>query len=49
MVELDDVLGPGARLLVERMASTDDWAARFDLLDRALLDRLERAPLPRPR
>ncbi|GAA2101273.1 helix-turn-helix domain-containing protein [Streptomyces albiaxialis] len=48
VVELDDVLGPGARLLVERLAGTGDWSARFDLLDRALLSRLERGPDPAP-
>lgn len=48
VVELEDVLGPGARLLVERLADTPDWAARFDVLDSALLARLERNPDPAP-
>lgn len=33
VVELRDVLGPEARVLVERLEATRDWAARFDLLD----------------
>lgn len=44
VVELCEVLGPGAELLVQRLAETCDWAARFDLLDAALLARLERGP-----
>ncbi|WP_449352802.1 helix-turn-helix domain-containing protein [Streptomyces shaanxiensis] len=47
-VEIRDVLGPGAGVLVERMAATRDWAARFDLLDAALLDRLGLGPDPTP-
>ena len=47
-VEMRDVLGPGAGVLVERMAAAPDWAARFDLLDAALLARLEYGPLPTP-
>lgn len=47
-VEIRDVLGPEARVLVERLASTPDWAARFDLLDEALLDRLGDGPEPSP-
>ncbi|WP_454345596.1 helix-turn-helix domain-containing protein [Streptomyces canus] len=47
-VEVRDVLGPGADVLVERMAATPDWAARFDLLDTALLGRLEYGPRPTP-
>jgi len=47
-VALDDLLGPAARELTERLASTDDWAERFALVDRALLDRLEEAPDPDP-
>ncbi|MFJ8042624.1 helix-turn-helix domain-containing protein [Kitasatospora sp. NPDC096147] len=48
VVDLPDVLGPEAGVLVERMAATPDWAARFDLLDAALLVRLERSPEPAP-
>ncbi|MEV7069593.1 AraC family transcriptional regulator [Streptomyces sp. NPDC093990] len=47
-VEIRDVLGPDAGVLVERMAATSDWAARFDLLDAALLARLEHGPRPAP-
>ncbi|WP_371502076.1 AraC family transcriptional regulator [Kitasatospora sp. NBC_00374] len=47
-VELRDVLGPEAPALVERLAGTRDWAARFDLLDAALLARLARGPEPAP-
>ena len=48
IVELEDVLGPQARELVERLAATPDWTARFDLLDLALLNRIERGPDPAP-
>ncbi|WP_348540985.1 AraC family transcriptional regulator [Streptomyces sp. SAI-041] len=47
-VEIRDILGPGAGVLVDRMAATPDWAARFDLLDAALLARLEYGPRPAP-
>ena len=47
-VEIQDVLGPEAGTLVERIASTGDWAARFDLLDAALLARLGCGPEPTP-
>lgn len=43
-----DVLGPEADVLVERMAATPDWAVRFDLLDAALLARLDYGPPPTP-
>ncbi|GAA1098140.1 helix-turn-helix domain-containing protein [Nocardiopsis composta] len=39
IVPLEEVLGPQARGLVERMAEALGWAERFDLLDAALLDR----------
>ncbi|MGW6691083.1 helix-turn-helix domain-containing protein [Streptomyces sp. NPDC054961] len=48
VVELGDVLGPEAAVLVERLEATRDWGARFDLLDLALTARLERGPLPAP-
>ncbi|MEU0967297.1 AraC family transcriptional regulator [Streptomyces sp. NPDC005917] len=47
-VEIQDVLGPDAGRLVDRMAATGDWAARFDLLDAALLARLGSGPEPAP-
>ncbi|OEJ32880.1 helix-turn-helix domain-containing protein [Streptomyces subrutilus] len=48
VVELSDVLGPDAGLLVEQLAATGDWGARFDLLDFALSARLEHGPDPAP-
>ncbi|MDG4861960.1 AraC family transcriptional regulator [Streptomyces sp. T-3] len=48
VVELTDVLGPGAGVLVERLAATVDWASRFDLLDGALAARLGQGPDPAP-
>ncbi|MFJ8011490.1 helix-turn-helix domain-containing protein [Streptomyces sp. NPDC096339] len=48
VVELRDVLGPESGVLVERLAATGDWSARFDLLDTALSARLARGPLPAP-
>ncbi|MEU9142379.1 AraC family transcriptional regulator [Streptomyces sp. NPDC048349] len=48
VVELGDVLGPEAGVLVEQLAATTDWGARFDLLDLALAARLERGPDPAP-
>ena len=48
VVELRDVLGPRSTELIERLSATRDWSRRFDLLDRALLDRLARGPLPAP-
>ncbi|WP_033817752.1 AraC family transcriptional regulator [Kitasatospora sp. MBT63] len=47
-VELSAVLGPEAGELVERLAATRDWAARFDLLDAVLLARLGHSPAPAP-
>ncbi|MDV9172846.1 AraC family transcriptional regulator [Streptomyces sp. W16] len=47
-VEIRDVLGPEAETLVDRMAATQDWTTRFDLLDGALLARLGRGPEPAP-
>lgn len=47
-IEISDVLGPEAERLVERLVSTRDWAARFDLLDAALLARLGCGPEPAP-
>ncbi|GGT02092.1 MULTISPECIES: helix-turn-helix domain-containing protein [Streptomyces] len=47
-VGLGDVLGPAARLLVDRMAATPSWTTRFDLLDAALTARLDSGPVPAP-
>jgi len=45
-VGLDDVLGPLARELVDRLASAGAWPARFAELDDVLLARLRRARPP---
>jgi AraC-like DNA-binding protein len=42
-VALDQVLGPGAALLRERLLAAPTWAARFDVLDAELLARLDPA------
>ncbi|MGW0708216.1 helix-turn-helix domain-containing protein [Streptomyces sp. NPDC002643] len=47
-VRIEDVLGPDAGRLVERLAAMPDWAGRFDLLDAALLARLGGGPEPAP-
>ncbi len=47
-VALDDLLGPFAAELTDRLASADDWASRFALLDRVLLDRATEGPHPDP-
>lgn len=41
-VAFDDVLGPAARHLVERLGNTRSWADRLDLLEAFLVDRWER-------
>ena len=43
VVELDDLLGAGADLLVEQLHDAVDWQARFALLDEALVRRLDSA------
>lgn len=43
-VSLDDLLGPGAARLAERIADAGSWAERFALLDTALRLRLAAAP-----
>jgi AraC-like DNA-binding protein len=48
VVDLDDVLGPGADLLVERLHDAPDWDARFDLLDALIARRVEAAGPPPP-
>ncbi|MFJ3913751.1 hypothetical protein [Streptomyces vinaceus] len=48
VVRLDSVLGPETDALVERLAATPDWDARFDLLDAVLLGRLAWGPAPAP-
>jgi AraC-like DNA-binding protein len=47
VVDLADVLGTAAAATLEgRLAETNDWAARFDRVDRLLLARLSDAPAP---
>jgi AraC-like DNA-binding protein len=48
VVALEDVLGPGTPLLVERLHDAPGWAERFALLDAALLRRLAGGPEPAP-
>ncbi|WUI03551.1 AraC family transcriptional regulator [Spirillospora sp. NBC_00431] len=46
--DLPDLLGRGARTLVERLAATASWGERFDVLDGFLLRRLDAGPVPDP-
>ena len=48
VVAIEDVLGPRAPLLVERLQAASGWAERFALLDAALLRRLADGPAPAP-
>ena len=48
VVELDDLIGPGALELVERMWEQPGWERRFALLDRAIAARVERARVVPP-
>jgi AraC-like DNA-binding protein len=48
VVELADLLGARAGLLLERLAHAPDWGARFALLDAELARRADAAPPPRP-
>jgi AraC-like DNA-binding protein len=48
VVELDDVLGPEARRLSERLACAGSWEARFALLDDVLARRLRDTAPPPP-
>ncbi|MFE2868821.1 helix-turn-helix domain-containing protein [Embleya sp. NPDC059259] len=48
VVGLDDVLGPAADELIERLAATTDWARRFALLDNTLLHRIDQGPAVDP-
>jgi AraC-like DNA-binding protein len=43
VVELDDLLGPEAAELAERLAGAPDWGARLDLFERAIAGRVLRA------
>jgi AraC-like DNA-binding protein len=44
VVELDDLVGPAAGELAERLATAPDWAARIDLFERAIATRVLAAP-----
>ena len=46
-VGLEDILGAPARELVERLADTPGWPARFAIAERAIADRLAAALPPR--
>jgi AraC-like DNA-binding protein len=48
VLPLDDVLGAAAGELTERLACATSWTARFDILDRFILSRVERARRPSP-
>lgn len=45
-VDVEDVLGAGARELVERLHGAPSWGERFDIVDAFLLDRLASAHAP---
>lgn len=49
VVDLDDVLGPRAEQLLDRLASSPSWTARFAVLDEVLCDAAARAQAPAPR
>jgi len=46
VIALDDLLGPGARRLVERLRETPSWEARFALLDAFISTRLAEGRAP---
>jgi AraC-like DNA-binding protein len=48
VVALDDLLGPAAARLAERLQEAPTWPARFALLDAAFTRRLAEAPAPPP-
>jgi AraC-like DNA-binding protein len=48
VVELDDVLGPEAERLAERLHDAASWPLRFRILDDAIHRRLAAAPDPSP-
>jgi AraC-like DNA-binding protein len=48
VVALEDVLGPRAGELVERLREAPGWPERFALLDAALLRRVDAGPAPAP-
>jgi AraC-like DNA-binding protein len=44
VVELEDLIGPAAGELAERLAEAPGWAARFDIFERAIAERVLAAP-----
>lgn len=48
VVEFDQVIGPFATQLAERLFDAADWPARFDVLDAAIASRLASAREPSP-
>jgi AraC-like DNA-binding protein len=48
VVDLGDLLGPGAPGLLVQLTETPSWGERFDLLDGLLLSRLAAGPAPAP-
>jgi AraC-like DNA-binding protein len=48
VVELEDMIGPAAAELAERLAEAPGWPARFALLERAIAGRTLEAPSPAP-
>jgi AraC-like DNA-binding protein len=48
VLPLDDVLGAEAGELTERLIAASAWGARFAILDRFILDRVQRARRPSP-
>jgi AraC-like DNA-binding protein len=48
ILDLRDIMGAWAGELAEQLAASRDWAARFDLLDAALLARLAQGPAASP-
>lgn len=47
-VDLVEVLGADGRRLAEQLRDTPSWRQRFALMDRFLLERLDRGPRPSP-
>ena len=48
LIDLTDVFGADARRLGERIRDVPTWSRRFDVLDRFLMARLDRAPAVSP-
>ena len=48
VLPLEDVLGVAAGELVERLAGTPGWSTRFGILDRFIIERVQRARRPSP-